>query len=88
MQTHDGRTVRKSEDGVSAHPLQNEFVAAAIRQARDAYLKGGLGQVMLHTSDSTIREERTCSKESRGPLGCGQSRAAPIRLTAFGGQAS
>jgi hypothetical protein len=61
--TRDGWQVRKAKQTLSSHSTQRECEGAAIKLARGAYEGGGLGQVVLHKSDGTIREERTYGKD-------------------------
>ena len=59
----DGWVVLLDKEVVSRHASQKESEKAAIEEGRATYEGGGLGQAVLHKSDSTIREERTYGKD-------------------------
>jgi hypothetical protein len=61
--TKTGWVVKEGGEVVSRHTNQKVAETAARKAGRQAHDRGGLGQVVLHKRDGTIREERTYGKD-------------------------
>jgi hypothetical protein len=61
--TKMGWAVIKGGQTVSRHRNQKDAEFAATSAGRNMRENGGLGRVVLHKSDGTIREERTYRKD-------------------------